>query len=60
MPVQATCDARDEGLDIFVLARTDSLMLGWDAPLFSDRDGYGCVALRGSEVSFNLIYRLLF
>jgi 2-methylisocitrate lyase-like PEP mutase family enzyme len=28
--VQAACDARDEGLDIFVLARTDSLILGWD------------------------------
>ena len=28
--VQAAVDARDEGLDIFVLARTDSLMLGWD------------------------------
>ncbi|KAH8672827.1 methylisocitrate lyase [Tricladium varicosporioides] len=28
--IQAACDARDEGLDIFVLARTDSLILGWD------------------------------
>lgn len=28
--IQAAVDARNEGLDIFVLARTDSLMLGWD------------------------------
>jgi methylisocitrate lyase len=28
--IQAACDARDEGLDIFVLARTDSLIHGWD------------------------------
>lgn len=28
--IQAACDARDEGLDIFVLARTDSLISGWD------------------------------
>lgn len=28
--IKAACDARDEGLDIFVLARTDSLILGWD------------------------------
>jgi 2-methylisocitrate lyase-like PEP mutase family enzyme len=28
--IQAACDARDEGLDIFVLARTDALMHGWD------------------------------
>jgi methylisocitrate lyase len=28
--VQAACDARDEGQDIFILARTDSLILGWD------------------------------
>jgi methylisocitrate lyase len=28
--VQAACDARNEGKDIFVLARTDSLILGWD------------------------------
>lgn len=28
--IQAACDARDEGLDIFVLARTDSLILGWE------------------------------
>ena len=28
--IQAACDARDEGLDNFMLARTDSLILGWD------------------------------
>ena len=28
--IQAACDARNEGLDIFVLARTDSLIHGWD------------------------------
>lgn len=28
--IQAACDARDEGKDIFVLARTDSLIHGWD------------------------------
>ncbi|RDW62473.1 hypothetical protein BP6252_11906 [Coleophoma cylindrospora] len=28
--IQAACDARDEGFDIFVLARTDSLIHGWD------------------------------
>jgi 2-methylisocitrate lyase-like PEP mutase family enzyme len=28
--IQAACDARDEGLDIFVLARTDSLIHGWE------------------------------
>ncbi|KAL2429119.1 Carboxyvinyl-carboxyphosphonate phosphorylmutase [Exophiala dermatitidis] len=28
--IQAAVDARNEGLDIFVLARTDSLILGWD------------------------------
>lgn len=31
--IQAACDARDEGLDIFVLARTDALMHGWDEAL---------------------------
>jgi len=31
--IQAACDARDEGLDIFVLARTDSLILGWEEAL---------------------------
>ncbi|SPO05394.1 related to carboxyphosphonoenolpyruvate phosphonomutase [Cephalotrichum gorgonifer] len=28
--IQAACDARDQGLDIFVLARTDALIHGWD------------------------------
>lgn len=28
--IQAAVDARNNGLDIFVLARTDSLILGWD------------------------------
>ncbi|KAH8588836.1 Pyruvate/Phosphoenolpyruvate kinase-like domain-containing protein [Bisporella sp. PMI_857] len=28
--IQAACDARDEGLDIFILARTDALIHGWE------------------------------
>lgn len=28
--IQAACDARDEGQDIFVMARTDALILGWE------------------------------
>ncbi|KAL5696155.1 hypothetical protein EMGR_006661 [Emarellia grisea] len=28
--VQAACDARNEGQDIFILARTDALIHGWD------------------------------
>lgn len=28
--VQAACDARDEGKDIWILARTDALILGWE------------------------------
>ena len=28
--IQAAVDARNEGKDIFLLARTDSLILGWD------------------------------
>lgn len=28
--IQAACDARDEGKDIFVLARTDALIHGWE------------------------------
>ncbi|KAG9249748.1 Pyruvate/Phosphoenolpyruvate kinase-like domain-containing protein [Emericellopsis atlantica] len=28
--IQAACDARDEGKDIFILARTDALILGWE------------------------------
>lgn len=31
--VQAACDARNEGKDIFVLARTDSLIHGWEEAL---------------------------
>lgn len=28
--IQAACDARNEGKDIFILARTDALMHGWE------------------------------
>lgn len=28
--IQAACDARDEGRDIFILARTDALIHGWE------------------------------
>ena len=28
--VRAACDARDQGLDIFILARTDALVVGWE------------------------------
>ncbi|KAF3011736.1 hypothetical protein E8E14_010550 [Neopestalotiopsis sp. 37M] len=28
--IKAACDARDEGQDIFILARTDALILGWE------------------------------
>lgn len=28
--VQAACDARDEGKDIWILARTDALIVSWD------------------------------
>ncbi|KAI9374200.1 Pyruvate/Phosphoenolpyruvate kinase-like domain-containing protein [Aspergillus egyptiacus] len=28
--IQAACDARDEGRDIFILARTDALIQGWE------------------------------
>ncbi|KAK1986442.1 Pyruvate/Phosphoenolpyruvate kinase-like domain-containing protein [Colletotrichum cereale] len=28
--IRAACDARNEGKDIFILARTDALILGWD------------------------------
>lgn len=28
--IQAACDARDQGKDIFVLARTDALIHGWE------------------------------
>lgn len=32
--VQAAVDARNEGIDIVILARTDSLILGWDEAVF--------------------------
>lgn len=32
--IRAACDARDNGLDIFILARTDSLILGWEEAIF--------------------------
>lgn len=28
--IRAACDARDEGQDIFILARTDALIIGWE------------------------------
>lgn len=28
--IRAACDARDEGLDIFILARTDALIVSWE------------------------------
>jgi hypothetical protein len=28
--IRAACDARDEGQDIFILARTDALVVGWE------------------------------
>ncbi|KAH6884413.1 Pyruvate/Phosphoenolpyruvate kinase-like domain-containing protein [Thelonectria olida] len=31
--IQAACDARNEGKDIFILARTDSLIHGWEEAL---------------------------
>ena len=31
--VQAACDARNEGKDIFILARTDALIHGWEEAL---------------------------
>lgn len=36
--VQAAVDARNQGLDIFVLARTDSLILGWDEAMTRARE----------------------
>lgn len=36
--MQAACDARNEGKDIFVLARTDSLILGWDEAMTRARE----------------------
>ncbi|VUC35912.1 unnamed protein product [Clonostachys rosea] len=31
--IQAACDARDQGKDIWILARTDALILGWEEAL---------------------------
>lgn len=36
--MQAACDARNEGKDIFVLARTDALILGWDEAMTRARE----------------------
>lgn len=36
--IQAACDARDEGKDIFVLARTDSLILGWEEAMYRAKE----------------------
>ncbi|OJJ05555.1 hypothetical protein ASPVEDRAFT_174603 [Aspergillus versicolor CBS 583.65] len=36
--IQAACDARDNGLDIFILARTDALILGWDEAVYRARE----------------------
>lgn len=36
--MQAACDARNEGKDIFVLARTDSLILGWNEAMTRARE----------------------
>lgn len=32
--IQAAVDARNEGKDIFILARTDALIHGWDEAMF--------------------------
>lgn len=36
--IQAAVDARNEGLDIFVLARTDSLIHGWDEAMYRAKE----------------------
>jgi 2-methylisocitrate lyase-like PEP mutase family enzyme len=36
--IQAAVDARNEGLDIFVLARTDALITSWDEAIFRARE----------------------
>ncbi|KAF5701104.1 carboxyvinyl-carboxyphosphonate phosphorylmutase [Fusarium mundagurra] len=36
--IQAACDARDNGLDIFILARTDSLILGWEEAIYRAKE----------------------
>lgn len=36
--IQAACDAQNEGKDIFILARTDSLIHGWEEALFRAKE----------------------
>ena len=36
--MQAACDARDDGVDIFILARTDSLILGWEEAMYRAKE----------------------
>ncbi|KAJ5085031.1 hypothetical protein N7532_009802 [Penicillium argentinense] len=36
--IQAACDARNEGRDIFILARTDALMHGWNEAITRARE----------------------
>ncbi|KAM0540891.1 hypothetical protein ACHAPJ_013457 [Fusarium lateritium] len=36
--IRAACDARDNGLDIFILARTDALILGWDEAIYRAKE----------------------
>ncbi|KAJ4255998.1 hypothetical protein NW762_009072 [Fusarium torreyae] len=36
--IRAACDARDCGLDIFILARTDALILGWDEAIYRAKE----------------------
>jgi methylisocitrate lyase len=36
--VQAAVDARNEGKDVFILARTDSLILGWDEAMIRAKE----------------------
>lgn len=32
--IKAACDARNEGRDIFILGRTDALILGWEEAMY--------------------------
>jgi 2-methylisocitrate lyase-like PEP mutase family enzyme len=36
--VQAAVDARNEGKDVFLLARTDSLIFGWDEAMIRAKE----------------------
>lgn len=36
--MQAACNAQNKGKDIFVLARTNSLILGWDEAITRARE----------------------